>query len=79
MTNLIVHLRKSAEYCAPHGGAAFNLALFFQAGLLPQAEVEQLLYQAARTIGLGDSEPVKTIASVLQTGIYLPRRHWPDL
>jgi len=59
--------------------AAFNLGQFIQAGLLPRVEVEQLLYQAATTIGLGHSESVKTIASGLNAGIRNPRRHWPDL
>ncbi|MCB0171537.1 MAG: bifunctional DNA primase/polymerase [Anaerolineae bacterium] len=59
--------------------AAFNLGQFVGVGLLPRNEVEQLLTQAAMTIGLGEIETRKTIQSGLEAGIRTPRQNWPDV
>jgi hypothetical protein len=59
--------------------SAFNLGQFIEAGLLPRGEVEMLLQEAAREIGLGETETRQTIKSGIEAGMRNPRRVWPDL
>lgn len=57
---------------------AFNLGQFIGAGLLSRIEVEELLKQAALTLGLGQREIEATIRSGLEAGMTTPRSRWPD-
>ena len=59
--------------------AAFALGQLVAANLMPRTEVEGLLTQAARSLGLEEQEIQKTIHSGLEAGIRNPRRWWPDL
>lgn len=59
--------------------AAFALGQLVAANLTPRTEVEGLLQQAARSLGLEEREIQKTIHSGLEAGIRNPRKQWPDL
>lgn len=59
--------------------AAFSLGQLVGAGLLSRSEVETVLTQAAKSIGLGETETYKTLQSGLEAGINTPRRQLPDL
>jgi hypothetical protein len=48
--------------------AAFRLARFLTAGALPQSDIEQVLFAAARKLGLSEREARATITSGLRAG-----------
>jgi P4 family phage/plasmid primase-like protien len=54
--------------------AAFSLGQWVGGGELPENEARAMLFQAAQSCGLADSESVKTIESGLTKGIKSPRR-----
>ena len=58
---------------------AFNLGQIVQAGWLEREEVEHLLTEIARAIGLEETEINPTLKSGLEAGLRKPRHHWPDL
>jgi hypothetical protein len=58
---------------------AFCLGQFVQARLLARGNVESMLKDVAKTIGLGERETQATINSGLKAGMANPRQNWPEL